>query len=550
MSSDCDTAGIPGSGIERPLRRAWRKGRLRDHARGAAVLVVAAAALAAADFALDWLVRLPPWPRLGLLALNAGILSWLLRRHWWQRLARYEPASLALQAERCFGNLQSLLVSAVQLAGTALPAGTSRDLVREVQRRARAAAASLDFGRLVGFAEVKRLSGLAAGALALAAAVALAFPAHSLAFWQRMAHPFSGANYPSRTRIEMITGHVTIPEGEAVAIRLEAAGRVPPRAALRVRAAGSAAWDRVPLEPGPGNTFSRRFEGVFRSFDYHARVGDMVSPTYRVEVVPPPRVVSAAIGLTYPAYLERPPRTNDSLNADVVEGTRLAWRVTVDRPLATASLLAGGTALPMTVLEDGRTVTAETSAEASFSYQFHWKLRSHGYEYRDDVNYFVQVTPDEPPRVELLEPQAQTIKATRRKVLRLRFRAQDDFRVAQAAIVYRVNEGPEARTPIGAFADRSVTADTDWRPADAVADLKEGDAIVFQIEAADNRGGPKGPNVARSPARVLQVVSEENYLQGLAGEKSRLRDELGRLYKEEQEGWTNLKAIQAGESNP
>lgn len=282
-------------------------------------------------------------------------------------------------------------------------------------------------------------------------------------------------------------------------------------------------------------------------------IGDYRSATYRVTVVPPPRIVSVSVDQQYPAYTNRGRETTDSLNMQVPQGTTLAWRIEFDRPLKSARMLEVGrrpvldaaTDAPaepepdeltdVTLSADGRLLTAEAVAERSFDYRLAFTDAEHGYAYDPQVRYSVHVTPDAAPEAELLRPREIQQIGTKNKKIDLTYRLSDDYGLKSAAVVYAVNDNEEQRRPLDVFDNERIAEGRfTWNIARTIPDLSEGDVITWAVEVTDNRAGE--PNTARSVTRTLTIVSIAAYQQMIFERISELGEELETVHEMEREG--------------
>jgi len=211
---------------------------------------------------------------------------------------------------------------------------------------------------------------------------------------------------------------------------------------------------------------------------------------------------------------------------------------------------------PMTVGPDGRTVSWTWTAPApvgpqgiTTSFGFRWTERDHGFAYRDPVHHVIRALPDAPPRVQVEDPSGfalaagATAKATRFKRLPIRFRAEDDYGLAWARLVYRVGEGPERHLPPQPLEGTRASGGWLWTLREAVPDLKEGDVVTWAVEVADSRPAPAGPNRTRSEVRRLLIVSPEEYLRWVAEQRARLFEILRAARDEESESEARVKVL-------
>jgi hypothetical protein len=402
----------------------------------------------------------------------------------------------------------------------------------------------LDFRAIVNFRELRRILGFSAAVMLGCAAVSIQWTDYVNAFLNRMTRPSSALSYPTRTRIVKITGNQVVRQGSPVTIEAIGANKIPSQGRLMVKPA-QGPWEQLPLPKVGPDRFEYKFAELFQGFSYQVRLGDAVSETYRLDVVPPPRLLQSRVRVEYPAYTGLAAKELDSLNLEVLEGSALTWKLQCDPPLAAAALtFEGGAQAPLQLDGSGRECRLSLPATNSFVYRFQWTERAHGYVYDGGVNYFVNVIPDAAPEVEWVQP-TENEKATVRKKLTLAFRANDDYRVANAWIVYSLNQSPEQKHPLGAFTNAAVEAGAVWDLKQAMPALKEKDVVSLALEVADNRAGKSGPNVTRTRPLQLVIVSPEEYLSYVLEKQAKLVKEIESMQKEEQSASREVKSLQA-----
>ncbi|MBN1419234.1 MAG: DUF4175 family protein [Planctomycetes bacterium] len=531
--------------IETKLRAAWRKERRFGSARAILALLAWAAALLLVELLVDWQVLLPAAARMGIVCADGALLLTVAYVLWIRRLRRFDPLRVALRVESRHPELASLLVSYVQL-DEARPDAFSPSLVRAVRRDAEIRTQPLDFREIVDVKTLARLFVLAGIAVLLAGAVGIAWPGHVSTFLERLAHPSSGAAYPTRTRIESVTGDRTVRLGDPVAIEAAAGGVVPEAGELAIRPEGGD-WERVTMARGEGTAFAYRFEAVLRSFSYQVRIGDAAAPIHEVRAIPPPRIVEARVTLGFPAYTGIPPREVDTLNLEIPEGTAIEWCVRCDRSLARATIVLEegppAVRIPMAIGADGRSARCALGRAArTFGYRFSWIEASQGYAYDEEVRYAVRVLPDVPPAAEILRPGGDE-KATVRIRLPIAFRARDDHGLAEARIAWTLDGGVEERRPIGALAASLVESEYVWDVPETIPGLREGAVVTYAIEVADHRAGEGGPGIGRSRSHRVAIVGDGEVLGSILDRKAKLIDELKALQGEETEASAQVERL-------
>lgn len=564
------TAPINDTDVEQKLRAVWHRERRFMHTRGLAYFAAAIVVLALASLLIDWLVLLPPTGRWLLLLANVGVLGYTAWRQWWRWLEPYDPVRIALQVEREHPELRSLLVSYVQFAGEGLEGmpGVSESMARAARAQAATAAEPLDFGRIVNFNDLQRLLLISGLTLVLMCGLVALYPAHFAVLGQRMLNPTSDLRYPTRTQLVDMSGDFvdrdSLQQGEPIELWIEVEGLVPTRGELFIRT-DDRNWEQTSVKGAADNAgrFAHRIAAAYRSFDYYFQVGDYRSREHRVAVVPPPTMLEARIDMTYPSHTKLQPRSSESLNVSVPAGTKLKWSITYNQPLASATMYRidrrpenaetpAGEPSPMAVIEigmgiarlsaDRRTITAETVAVESFNYRISLTDAAYGRDHDDDIQHYVHVTDDDAPDVVVMKPGREDTVATVRKSIDIRFRAGDDYAVATAAIVYRIDDGDEERIAIGRYDQSIVEEQYRWVLTETVPGLAPGQVLTWAIEVADSRGDDE-PAIGRSAPRRIRVVTEQEYQQYIYEWMQRVTKQLEKVQDDETEGSGQVKNL-------
>jgi hypothetical protein len=538
-----------GSTVEAKIRKAWRKERRFFHSRGLCFLLLWALALILLDFLVDWLFLIPGYGRLILLGVNVVALGSVLWREWARHLRRYDPVRTALQVEGRHPELKSLLVSFVQISGDpAAETISSPALIRALQRETLEATRPLDFREIVSFRELQRIFLLSLAVIAFFAAISVNWSEHLRVLWLRMINPRATTEYPTRTQILAVTGDITAQQGDTVPI-VATVGGVPRKSATLYVRPRDGNWETLVLMASEDGSFQHRFQEVYQNFKYRFRVGDAITKEFEVRVVPPPRIVDTRVRLRFPAYTSRKEETVDILNLEVPEGTEIEWELRCDLSLSEAKMILETTGekettttKALTLENEGHAARLAMTPTDSFSYGYVWTERDHGYVYKEDVRFFVQLVPDMPPQAEIITP-TEDLKATVQKKLAILWQGRDDYGIDKAWIVYAVNEGPEQKYPLGSFRDKIVERTSVWTLRDSIPKLKEGDILTYLVEVADSHAGKEGPYTSRSQTRHLYIVSIEEYRQYVAERVRKLITEVGALHKTELEADTEVQTI-------
>ena|GEM_PF-1063227 len=539
-----------GDVLQRRLRSRWASRAARLAVRGACRLAALLVALVLADLLLDWPLDLPPAARLALLAGNLAALAIGAHRVLFRHLRSYDPVEQAIQVERVLTGLNGVVISSVQFADESAFAPTvSRDLMRAVRRQAVERTAGRDLRGPGAFVPLRAAAAWAAAAVIALAAVGVWRGRYLAVLAARMFNPASSAAYPTDTTIELLGGEPVVRYGEPVELAARAGGVVPAAGELRIRAAGLD-WQAVPLTAAPDATFRHVVPRATADVDYVFSLGDARSPRRRVTVVRPPRLVEARVHLAYPAYTRLTAQQVESLNLKVPEGTALSWRLRFDRPVLAVEMRPEG--MPpraMSLSADGLAAALQLPAEASRPYAvaFRWRLGPRHYT-ETGPKHYVQVIPDADPLVGMLRPTEDT-KATLHKTVALSYWARDDYGLADAAIVYSVNDGPEQRFALASLAgDTRAERDFAWPITEAVVGLRTNDIVTFAVEVTDGR--PGSPGRSRSISRRVQFVSDADYVAYVLARQRKFLAQLRPLYLQEKEAARHMESVAPGALAP
>lgn len=550
-------AGGGEVGIDARLRSAWRRQRRLVAAIGLCAVVLAAVVALASAFFLDWNFELATVPRLVVLAailLAVAVVAYLA---WWRWLRPYDAARVAIQVEAQHPELASVLVSHVQLRDRAgLAHEGSADMIRALGPNAATRSTGVDFGRIVDFSRLRGPAAWCLAALAVAAVGTALRPELVTAFARRLLDPTSTLRYPTRTLLEPAETQPFVQEGSRLVLAVKAGGVVPARGTLTIRQADGTSR-RLVLEGGPADADGRReftheIDAVYDDLRYTFRVGDATTVPATITVVGPP-TIRPLLEVTPPAYVGGEPARTESLSVEVPEGSKVAWKLASDRPLAAAEMLMeDGTAVPLEVSADGLQVSHTLEPPASFTYAFRWKDRDHGFVHAPPVRHAIRVEPDASPSVLLAEP-SRDLKATPRKQLDVTFEAEDDHGLDAAWIVYtlegeNVDELVEERLeiPLAAAAASPQKTTHRWNLADSIPDLEPGDVVRFAVEVRDNR--PGRPWVTRSESRRVTMVTIQEYAQLVLEERDRLLSQLKQVYDEERDAVGSVERLRKEQS--
>jgi len=578
---------------------------------GAGRWIVAAVGLLALFFAADWLLDLPlavrQFVRLGLLHPPAnlivaiwlpllavslfllvaltrrrssaaplfaflvggvfGLLVWLAVRLFTPVRVQLSDDELALSVESRFGDLKDRLAGALDFERELRDPsrGESAMMMRAVVEEAAEAARTLKFSSAVSGRRAMRWAGLGVLAVVVAGVISVAF-GETVGLWARRSLLLENEAWPRDTHMFAVvlqedgsfTDHSAaepydVPIGRSLTVYARAVGKAPDGAQVLDLIDGQDPLARrmFPV-PGHEDVFAYEFLDVRRAFSFILRGGDDTDgiPRYDVEISVPPRILSIASQIRFPAYLNRPMLNVPDGSVTVPQGSQVQVTFTTDTDIADADALLGDRTIPCEPADSARTFTFSYEAMRSLQGRI-VMLTPEGKSNDPSADSFtVRVKTDRPPRVEWIYPRAGVEAAPNGRVPLL-VRATDDHGVAGLVLEVRVNTEKEARRfelePFVATSDATSEANDDgerpqvpeyvtdgefgrrqvlaYLPIE-IANLRTADGqpllasseISFRLEARDSRD-----QIRQSEAARVDVDSAAVLEHRLAGRRRHVR---------------------------
>ena len=524
------------------LRSVWQRQQTLHLGKGTLIFFRWAIPLFFIGMAADWLIRLPAPVRM---VMVAALLIHSCRKAWqagWNQMRSFNAVHTALRIEEEVGNMESLLVSAIQLSGTEAGTGVSAPMLEKTRQEAEDAGSGLQAGRIIRYSGLNaplKAAIIPIAALVLFAIVNADFLGVGLG---RIFPPWNSEAYPTRTQLDFAGEDMIIQEGEPAIIAATISGVIPREAKLELRTGtGRPRVHKLPILEGH---CEYSVKSAFRSFEYRIKAGDARSDWRPVEVIPSPRIASAELSLVYPEYTDKPTETIDAMTVTVPEDTEINWSLKLDRAVSKAECeMTDGTRIPLEVSNGGMMVSMVQSAKVSQAYNFIWTEKDYDFTFVSPSHY-LQVAPDQAPRVELTSP-SENLYATLGRKLDLKYRGRDDHGIGEAYVTYRIDKVEETRVPFEVPADLDGSEQSiDWDYRTVLTNLAIGDNVSFAVELVDRYPGKDGAHRARSQSRRISFLSKEDYLAQIARQKKRLLLQLRSIYREERMVHTTIRDLE------
>ncbi len=484
---------------------------------GVALAVILCVELLALLMFADWWFDFPWGLRLVLFLIQFGIFNVLLYRYVFRPQFRPpDDDELALQVEHAHPELQSRLISSVQFSRPgALSPWASAALAASTIEQTEAATATLDFTRVVPTGPLKKLSAAAITVLLMAS---LGFVASRAVSFDLLRRAFlADVAVPRKTRIDWVTGEITVGRGDVVRLEALANGVIPALGTLQLESAGRREqefqMDRVPEQHG---RFLRALENVQEDFQYRVRLNDSLSPLYTVHVVPRPTINQLECEQIPPAYTELKPAKRSLGDLSLLAGSTLRFTAKATKDLRSANVRLLGLDQRQTLNVNRETprdlageVTIPTKGLTGLAFEL---IDTQEMKSSEGTVYRIDILPDRPPQTKLTWPERKEELITRLATMVVGFDVSDDFSITQVALKYKVNtveNGAEKSLELGleSGSTNRVRRRYEWKIGAIQPPLAEGSLIEFWIEARDNNN-VTGPGIGTSEHQIARVVTE------------------------------------------
>ena len=518
------------------LRRA--SGRLRSYLLVEGVAWVTAFLLLACgvQLFLDYATRgLQLSMRLALSLLILGAAAWLT----WRRLidplrVPLPAASMASLLERRYPHLSSRLVSAVRFASGEVRNVdvNSPALMSRVVAGIGAVAGALDIDSILSARRAKTSGVVITGVVMTCIVAGFTIPG-TLGIWFTRNVLFQEVEWPKRTRLvlDLPDGELIAARGDDVIIEATAQG-VQPRSVEFFYETESGKHGREMMAT-IGSAGSHRYQYVFKSaredFTFHLRGGDDRTDMYRARLLDRPRVVRSEMRVEPPAYAGLEPVTfgDGERAAQVLLGSRVAFSVQCNKPIASAELMSGQDRVAVAAV-NRENVKVQCSPEQTHTYHFHL-VDDVGLENRHPLRFSIRVLKDEAPHARLRIADVGSM-ITPQAILPLEVEFSDTYGLASAEIVYDpMREGiPQSHIDVPGFTTnaKTLTSSLSWPVAQASA--APGETISLWARAGDF-DDVSGPKVTNSPETTLRIVTSDELLAELARREQEFRMDFERL---------------------
>lgn len=527
------------SRIKKRLRRLKRRVRLISLLMGVWRCVLMGGVYAGASALLDYLFRFPPALRVLIAVGGVGLVGWILYRYILSVLFMKIPdVELAKLVEKTHPELGESLITSVELEGSP----PERELLSAIRAESEAKVSAVRFRPILNRRYLGKLTGGALCVVVAWAGYTAGFKLYVRSFFLRYAKPFSGIEYPKRTKLEVVSDSLSdhtlfVARGENLEVKVRAkpatAGslwRPPERVYLHYRFA-SGSGGRKRMICAERALYTAYFPTLTEEMEFYASGDDDRTSPYRVRLVERPRLEKLRVLLRYPSYTSLPekelPEGTGSFSA--VVGTRVLVGARASKPLASASLKLKDRTIAVKLGLDGLSFSSSfILTKHDREYSFELKDRE-GFSSASPLVFRVTPLLDRAPRVHILYPPSVK-EVTPSATVPIRIRIRDDYGVASASLLYHLGETSRAEALHLPSITTEVVLSYNWELGGLR--LKSGDSVVYLVEATD-KNTVTGPGVGKSTEHLLRILSPAQLLAKLQKRKESLVKTLKEVLKKQ-----------------
>jgi hypothetical protein len=359
-------------------------------------------------------------------------------------------------------------------------------------------------------------SGSAMAAILVALLVFLVVSPGSLTALERVILPWSKQTY---TQVSVKPGNLEIPVGSDQEIKVLFTGLLPNNPQLRWFEDTGKSWQTTELVRETNNSYSARLKNVQGLVKYQVTGNDAVSPEYTLQMYVPPKVKDLAIRVRFPAYTHLEPVENRNPDLSVVRASELTFRITSSEHVAHARLrFASAPGIELApAAKDLWTASLTPTNDLDYWVEL---TDAAGRKGGDESPRHLKVLPDEPPKVEIVDP-GMDVRADTTNKVPLKISVTDDFGVEDIKLVFRKLNGDEQTLVcVKTNSDRrdaTATAEIDLTPLH----LKEYEVVAYHAEARDNNT-LDGPGVGKSPVYFIEYTTKGEPLSQCQGNAQKI----------------------------
>ncbi|MDA1231667.1 MAG: hypothetical protein O2856_12910, partial [Planctomycetota bacterium] len=515
------------AGLQEILDRCQRLVRVYSVLRGFAEAVCILIACVLFGCLLDYFIALPGIVRFGGLVATLVLttaVAW--KRLFYPLIGNASAEELGAAVDLRFPQLQEAMATLISIDGPNATSGeTGSALMREeLEKHVRSQIGIIRPSEVVQGKPAAKRWGLASLSVLALLIPFLLWPSGSSLLLQRFVMPFANLAAPSNLFFEVPDGERTVAANTDVLFvaiphwRTNAAGDLPTNVVVEIQAHGRASED-LPMSFDEATAqFTVSLTDVRESVRYRVRGGGAVTEWFVLTVADPPRILTAVLQETPPAYTGRPIEMFDGVVGDIhvfersaiditltfnkpVLNAAIEWQSWQPIPLAEPNLVDAAELDPSLVQAvlsiDG--MSARLQFQALRSGQFEFRAEdSLGLTNLNETMRRLIVTTDTPPRL-TVSGINDGLEVRSNDVLPLNCMVTDDIGVGELEVHIRRNSDATRIEPAVGLNRGALQVTHEFQINLKSLDVHQGDTVTLKVKAADERPMPEPQVVWQGP---------------------------------------------------
>ncbi|TAF67086.1 MAG: DUF4175 family protein [Cytophagales bacterium] len=285
------------------------------------------------------------------------------------------------------------------------------------------------------------------------------------------------------------------------------------------------------MEKQNQNTYTYTFKKLQKNTLFHFEAAGYSSDSYEINLKERPNMLSFDAYLEYPAYLGKTPETwNNIGNLIVPEGTKITWRFNTEQT-EELSLIFGKKENLKAIQQNNKQFEFKRMASKSENYQI--KLKNQHSENKEDINYFINVVPDQYPKISI-----QTFKdETTFQAIAVAGNISDDYGFSALKFFYRIDrngkEGSYQTINIPLQQGQTIQNYSQQLNLESLA-LQPGDKLYYFVQVWDN-DGVNGAKAARTSPQLLDIPSNAELKNEINNSIEKTENQINKAIQKSQE---------------
>lgn len=265
--------------------------------------------------------------------------------------------------------------------------------------------------------------------------------------------------------------------------------------------------DSKDLKAVSDNTFYTTIENINTDLTYYAEYKDIRSDVYKIKISDYPILKKLNITIYPPAFTGLPEKKLNENEGEIycIEGSKIHFDLSASKDLSSAGIILNDKNIELKVSGDRAEGTLDALEEGNYKI----KLKDvNGKESKNEKIYSIKLIKNEPPRVEITEPQENNYFIKGERDILVKARIKDDYGFSKLTLYYRKTKSNSSASqnysplniPIKNLNATELEVPYLWNIGSI--NIRSGDVVEYYLEVTDNSG-----KTGRSETKILTFKS-------------------------------------------